>query len=459
MKKFIYALLCISFLGFANNVYSQEWTKINGLNPYINTIHLMESNPSKIIVASNADSTDLLQEEITLPPVGNGCLVSEDSGKTFNKYFLAGYPVFDICQSKLEPNKWVASVRKITRGGILHSQDNTENWNDFLSCDAVSQIVKISSTIENGKEIFVGAQVNTAEGFVYSDDGFSSCLTNPGIAIQSRYIAFSKISKNLYIAGDHQSSGNVYRSTNVGQTWIKSDGGLEGLRVLCVFPSSQNPAIVFCGADSVTVNKSSIGKGIFMSIDTGRTWTNVGAKGAQVFEIAEHPKNPKLMAAAAGLQGVLVSSVGGKWWENHSKGLPAGKSVRKISIPYWDAKPEGVIALAGVFGDGLYKSTYITSSIDRPIDNNSGLTIESIYPQPASNHATIIWNNPESQSADINIYDSFGNQVFALNNVYFSEGTNTFNWNASESNIAQGVYHIVIKAKNNTASSRIVIIK
>jgi len=457
MKKLnISIILMLLFSAASDELLSQVWEKVEGTNPFINRIYSQQGQPERIIVSSDAEGTDILLSEMQFPYIGIGCQASSDSGKTFNQYFLTGMPVYDVYASKMNPNKWVAAVRKFNRGGILHSSDGGSNWNDFLSCDGVSQIWRITSSILDGNEFFALGAVQTSQGFIYSSDGLSSCDVGTSITIEARDIAYSKVMPNLlFIAGDSYSSGRVLRSFDNGQNWHKETNGLDGLRILSILPSSINPAIVLCGADSLALDRSSIGKGVFISLDTGKTWRNVGGSGAQVFQIVEHPRFPKFVAAAAGVQGVLVSSVYGRWFESYNTGLPQGKSVRQVLIPDWDTTAAGCITFAGVWGEGLFRSRHITSDVQSNYTIDDNFAFVSISPQPANDFVNIIWNNPIGQSASIKIFDSFGREVYSIDNAYFNSGLNTFNWNISSNHYPTGLYFIEISSQSGRIYNKI----
>jgi photosystem II stability/assembly factor-like uncharacterized protein len=74
---------------------------------------------------------------------------------------------------------------------------------------------------------------------------------------------------------------------------------------------------------------------IYMSTDTGRTWRPVGAAGKRVFDLAQHPTNPKYMVAACDSGSVFFSGSWGYGWEEYSHGLPEDISVRVVAIADW----------------------------------------------------------------------------------------------------------------------------
>ncbi|HOQ49680.1 MAG TPA: hypothetical protein PLV01_07625, partial [Candidatus Kapabacteria bacterium] len=289
MKKSLFVVIILIYISTYS--YAQYWMKIDGVNPYINKIFSPIDEPNRILVASSGFPTDILQKNIEFPFVGNGYQESVDSGKTFTKYQLNERSVYDIYQSKINPDNWFVAARHFTRGGVLLSTNRGNDWSDDMLCESSNQIYRISSKIIDGKEFFAAAAINTSEGFVYSDNDFITCNSS-SYSVETRSVAFSKISNLLFLSGDASSQGRVMRSYNNGQTWLRESSGLEGLRVLSILPSSINPSIVLCGVDSLTVDGSSIGKGIYISLDTGNTWQYFTGAGNQIFEFAEHPRFP-----------------------------------------------------------------------------------------------------------------------------------------------------------------------
>jgi hypothetical protein len=450
MKKSLFVVIILIYISTYS--YAQYWMKIDGVNPYINKIFSPIDEPNRILVASSGFPTDILQKNIEFPFVGNGYQESVDSGKTFTKYQLNERSVYDIYQSKINPDNWFVAARHFTRGGVLLSTNRGNDWSDDMLCESSNQIYRISSKIIDGKEFFAAAAINTSEGFVYSDNDFITCNSS-SYSVETRSVAFSKISNLLFLSGDASSQGRVMRSYNNGQTWLRESSGLEGLRVLSILPSSINPSIVLCGVDSLTVDGSSIGKGIYISLDTGNTWQYFTGAGNQIFEFAEHPCFPHLVAAAAGNAGVLVSSIYGHYFEAFNNGLPADKSVRTVMIPNWDTTEAGFVIFAGVYGEGLFKSTYLKTSVES--NEQPNLKIASISPQPASDFLNFRINLPFAQNCNITILNTYGQEIYKLQNVYLNAGENSFNWNAD--GFPSGVYFIHIQSDKYLISDKFVI--
>ncbi len=455
-------LLAIMVLAAGTSYSSaQTWQKSGSTYPYINRIIIDNNDPSKVWVASGHMPVDLSLDFITFPNFGRGLMMSKDGGSTFPDTILNDFNVFDIIKSSREQDKMYAAVRKLNRGGIVVSTDNGTSWTDEYSMlgEGPHQFLHIRSIILNDKENFFTSAINTSNGFITTSDGFVTTDNHNNLKIQAHDIEFSQAKPGLvFLAGDHDSQGRVLRSYDNGQTWLEDEEGLTGMRIHCIMPHPTNPAIVLCGADSIdTFKKISIGKGIYISLDTGKTWKLEAARGAQVFDIAMHPSEKRFLAAAAGTQGVFVASQFGLGWAQYKDGLPDNSSARVVAIPNIPSTSEGIVVFAGLFGDGLYKSRNITSSVSEqnaPVE----IKLSSAYPQPASSHLSINLDIPADCRADVSLVDMLGNSVLSLRNAQFAKGTNTISFE-DLSVCPSGSYLLTVSTPSASAVQRIIIAK
>ncbi len=468
VKTGLNRLLLAILLTFAVSpaLHADNWRLIGGTNIYINKIFFPSNDANKVIVCSDAEETDFSAMTVNYGSMGHGFKFSTNSGETFADYdtALLYYNVYDIIQLPNKPETWFAAVKYYNTRGILMSSDNGATWSkEQMLHQEPSQVVKLAARQNGDKSKIYGAILNTVsgEGFVYSEDNFDTYTNSDSLKAELRDIEISKANNSLIFAAvDNSISGKqgVYRSYNDGKTWLKDETGIEYLRILCVHPMSNNPAVVFCGADSITPNTKSIGKGIYMSEDTGKTWIKIGAPGFTVYDIVEHPSNPQFLIAACDKGGVLVSSDGGKKWGAMNAGLPEGESVRCVGIPNIAANNDGITAFAGVHGKGLYKTNRIISSVEDSRNNTGGLRIESVYPQPVSEEATVRFYNPSDQNIRAYITDYLGKQVSTVVDGFFAEGKQVINLYINESS-ASSMYYLVITDGYNTVTQKLLNVK
>lgn len=457
MKKCFTQLFCVCLLVAVIAPFSakcQVWTKVSGTNPFIHRIFTPVNEANKIVVASDLDSCDWNKTPMYFPGIGGGIQISTDSGRTFQKTRIDSFSVFDIYQYPDQPSKWIAAVRSWDEGGIIESDDAGETWSHNFRCSSAGQIVKMNAVPGSNK--IVAAAINTDEGYKYSYSDFSDCQSISSFDIQARDIAVSKIQPNLmFIGGDDYFADGVYRSIDTGKTWEKFSSGLNHLRILCVTPSSVNPAVVYAGADTIVdlSTKTFAGKGIYMSTDTGKTWQLMYVINTRVFSIVENPNNPKYLAAACGTSGVYLSSCYGWGWEPHNAGLPSGSSIESVAIPKWDIQSDGFIVFAAVNNDGLYRSRDIIAGIDNPNDDQS-VEIKSVYPMPVSDYVNISFTNDKAQSISIEIYDLLGNLVKSVKQ-YFGNGLQSYQF-SFDNKLNSGYYSVVLRTENSVRNYKFI---
>ncbi|NNK32449.1 MAG: hypothetical protein HKP02_04945 [Xanthomonadales bacterium] len=109
-------------------------------------------------------------------------------------------------------------------------------------------------------------------------------------------------------------SGGVWRSRNGGLTWepLFDDQPVHSVGSVAI--NQANPDVIWVGTGEGNVrNSTSIGGGMFKSIDGGRSWKRAGLERTErISRIALHPDNPDIVYAAA---------LGTLWGENEDRGI------------------------------------------------------------------------------------------------------------------------------------------
>jgi photosystem II stability/assembly factor-like uncharacterized protein len=130
---------------------------------------------------------------------------------------------------------------------------------------------------------------------------------------------------HLYTMYAATRSGGLWKTTNAGTTWtaISDSVGAAAVGAVAVAPSNSN--VVWMGTgDQANARSSYSGKGVFKSIDAGKTWTLAGLPDSHhIARIVIHPKNPDIVYVAAmghlfsrnEERGVFRTMDGGKTWK------------------------------------------------------------------------------------------------------------------------------------------------
>lgn len=122
-------------------------------------------------------------------------------------------------------------------------------------------------------------------------------------------------------------TGGVWVSDNGGLTWepVFDDQPVASIGAIAI--NQSNPDIIWVGTGESNVrNSTSIGGGVFKSIDGGKSWNLVGLAGSErIDRIALHPDNPNI---------AYVAAMGTLWAANEERGVykttDGGKSWQRI---------------------------------------------------------------------------------------------------------------------------------
>lgn len=174
------------------------------------------------------------------------------------------------------------------------------------------------------------------------------------------------------------SGGGVWRSEDYGTTWNNvSDGFFDTPSIGAIQVAENDPNIVYVGTGSDGLRSNVIsGKGIYKSIDAGKTWEHIGLKSVgQIGAVEIDPTNSNVVWVAAignafksnPERGVYKTTDGGENWEkvlyisdtvgfSDIELLPGNPNV--IYAAAWKAERKPWTIISGGVGaeGGIYKS-------------------------------------------------------------------------------------------------------
>ncbi|MGE5199731.1 MAG: WD40/YVTN/BNR-like repeat-containing protein, partial [Rhodospirillaceae bacterium] len=172
-------------------------------------------------------------------------------------------------------------------------------------------------------------------------------------------------------------SGGVFRTTDSGATWTPiTDGQIPLGSIGAIAVADSNPDIIYVGTGSDGVRSNvSTGRGIYKSTDGGKTWAFAGLRdGGQTGGLRIHPSNPDIVLAAMTgdifkantERGVFKTIDGGRTWK---KTLYLSDQVGAMDVEFHPADPNIVYAwmsrlerkpwtiISGGREGGFYKSS------------------------------------------------------------------------------------------------------
>lgn len=426
----LFVLMLVMNVGLATG---QQWTQLSGTSQYVHRIKVF-TNPSVLVACGDLAPpfNELILSNMEFFS-GEGFRTSTDGGQTWSERRLDGYSVRDVIRLPRDPQYWIASVvRPFTNtGGIVRSTDGGVTWsavpeNDFLR---IEQFL-VENTVPPR---ILSAQVNTSSGFQVSTDSAHTFYAPSNEPVQTRSIEFSPTDPSVvFMAGDGRGLPGVFMSRDSGATWSKDSAGLQGKRVLCVAPSRAFANVVYCGTDSVS-GQTSVGSGIFKSLDTGKTWFRLpGSEGLRAWRIIEHPTSGDVLIAAADSAGVVMSGNWGGGWETVNDGLPNDRVVRTLELTADNHPGKFLSAYVGTYGSGLYRSRQITASVAQVTPFVRGF----VAPQPLVGTGEL--RLPLVTNASASLFDVSGTLVATIDPLGSSESSTT--WVLNSVALAPGTY-------------------
>ena len=178
-------------------------------------------------------------------------------------------------------------------------------------------------------------------------------------------------------------SGGVWKSLNGGSTFkpVFDKQPVQSIGAITIDP--KNPKVIWVGTgEAWTRNSTSIGDGVYKSVDGGENWTNMGLKDSErIAKILVDPSStntvyvcaPGKLWSDSDERGLYKTTDGGKTWTRILKGPNAStgcsiismdkQNPRTIYAGLWDFRRKGWTFRSGgegpnVFsGSGFFKST------------------------------------------------------------------------------------------------------
>ena len=171
--------------------------------------------------------------------------------------------------------------------------------------------------------------------------------------------------------------GGVYKTNDYGITWNNvSDGFFNSPSIGAISVFQKNPKIVYVGTGSDGIRSNIInGDGVYKSLDSGKTWENIGLNNAGLIGAVEiHPNDSKTVFVAAighpfkpnKERGIFKSIDGGKSWKNV---LFIADTVGVVDIEFapdnpnilyagaWRTERKPWTIISGGNNGGVYRST------------------------------------------------------------------------------------------------------
>lgn len=133
----------------------------------------------------------------------------------------------------------------------------------------------------------------------------------------------------------------IFVSNDTGATWSNSNHGLKDTFVSCLLPDPQMPGRVLAGTEA----------GLFESSDYGQSWKPLALEGIAIRALLRQPISPGIYWVGTEYHGLINSPDGGHVF------TPVALGEDSLSIYALAGGKPGEPIVAGSFGHGLYMAT------------------------------------------------------------------------------------------------------
>ena len=220
--------------------------------------------------------------------------------------------------------------------------------------------------------------------------------------------------------------GGVWKTTDYGFHWANvSDGYFATPSIGAIAVYQDNPEIIYVGTGSDAIRSNVIvGKGMYKSIDAGKTWSFCGLKQAgQIGAVDIHPENPDIVFAAVIGQpfrksrerGVYRTADGGESWDQV---LFLSDSTGAVDLEFAPGRPDIVYAamwrgerkpwtiISGGAEDGIFKSTDGGDHWERKTKGLPGELIGKIDFAVSADQPARVWALIQASGGEEGLYRS-----------------------------------------------------
>jgi photosystem II stability/assembly factor-like uncharacterized protein len=222
-------------------------------------------------------------------------------------------------------------IAGIALDGLWASRNGGENWSQLgLGSDASAPITNRTSSIVYDPQVstryWESGLYNAGGVFHTTDDGVT--LVQDGDVHHSDLVSvdFSDPNRQTLLAGGHEQSQTLYRSTNGGMTWTNVGGALPA-NTACTFPLVIDAMTHLVGCDGYGGGPI----GVYRTTDGGNHWSSTTTFGGIDQPLVA--SDGSIYWSSPNAAGIARSTDHGQTWSNVVVGAGVVGSVHPVELP------------------------------------------------------------------------------------------------------------------------------
>jgi photosystem II stability/assembly factor-like uncharacterized protein len=373
-----------------------------------------------------------------LASTNTGAFLSSDEGDTWAPLDVNWNPSTNV--SPVIPRYCLSpsgSVFIAGDSGLFRSTDMCETWKKNYTDSSHSNSMIYSLIANSAGHLFITVPKGN---FRSTSDG------NSWIPMDSNMGQILAFSKGYLFAGVYSSSQNaisLFRSSDEGDTWKKVCDNFPFFSTISVDPEGN----LILGGNGE----------IFQSTDTGETWHTIDNGLYLDYQSVVALGNDSSGNLFAGVNGtsygsspgiVYRSSDDGKTWQEFDAGLV-------YNALSFSTNPRGRIFEASAFG--VYRQINLpVASVESDAIYPSSLHLSQNSPNPVTQSTTISFTLGEPSYITLTLYDATGREVAALANGFMDAGAHDVPFQRSD--LPSGVYFYRLESGGKSATRGMVVL-
>jgi photosystem II stability/assembly factor-like uncharacterized protein len=321
-------------------------------------------------------------------------------------------------------------IYKTTNGGGSWSQV-------FSQANGLIGGIQMQSALQG---YAMGSPVNGKWTVLKTTDGgntWNHLTTEPAqVNDETGMLSFQLLGNTLWFGS---SSGAVYRSTDLGATWISipaSGSSPLGLHF-------NSPAIGMIGFSNGNTNSSANG---------GASWDSAAAAGSNSISCISGLGTEFWATAGTGI--AYTNNLGQKW-SFQTPGHWGLINLKAVSISPVTSQVNGwAVGESGL----ILHYRRNASSVSQTISNLPAMfSLGQNYPNPFNPSTTINYSLPKTGNVKLTVYNEVGSKVASIVNEYKPAGSYQVQFNGS--NLPSGIYLYRLESGNYSAVKKFILLK
>jgi len=415
MKSKLLLLIALSF----GTCFAQDfWEKTNfpSDNTSLYSVYSMITNSSDNIFAGT---------------YAKGIFKSTDLGNTWTESGLTNHWIISFAKDN-SGNIFTASIGSQFGSGVYKSTDQGSTWNKVW--DALTGMNCVY--VDHSGYIYVGLNYTSEQSGIYkSTDGGSTWVKI--FSLTENVYSIIKTNGGRILAAGY---GKVFYSDNDGTNWNTTTNGLVSFTPSAFAINNQGEIFL-----------STLGYGIYKTIDNGINWINKTGAG------------PEYSCLVINADGLIYAGTRGYWvyrsfnngdtWELLKSGMGEDKYVLSLLT-----NSAGYL-FAGMDYYGIYKSVnkVITDVEESITEIPKDFFLYSNYPNPFNASTTIKYQISFQANVSLKLYDILGREVATL--VDEQKPAGRYEARFTDNNLTSGIYFYTLRAGNYSQTKKMILLK